>query len=570
MKKIIFFMIINIVMMILSSCSSSQYKLEKKSGGNNTFETAQEISKDGIIGQLEGDNTDYYYFTFDGKASVIDFYVSNSTYSPVIMTLYDYNNNIIKVINEPDEIQYTEINSSTNDTNNIGTNNTINSNSNNSQNKKEEELIYTTQVMKNIYFETSSNNTDENKYYISISPKDTVKENIDYMFILKKRDYKETDEKEPNDKISASHIIDVNSDNRLYTIEGYYGQTYNPTLKTGDLKNMEVDAYKITNSSFNTYSISIELSGVPAIDASIRLYDQKGNWITMKDINNTGDGEVVDKLILYPYMSYYFILASTNAVNNIPYRVSIIAKPYDKYIEHEPNNKPQEAQTIEFNQTYKGAIDYSYDRDYYSFSIPIKSSIKLSYFLIDSQAINISISNDIYGKIITMPQTDDEQEVSLSQGRYYLIFERDLTKEGWKKGISKARNYEFNMSISNEISGDYNYEYDLYNNTNAYETDYYNYSNNYLNNEDNMRGEQFEENLESNFNNTNNVIIIRPEDYNSDYYYYSNEEETNSYENNDGYYDNYNNQDNTYEDSAYYNNQDNTYEDSAYYNNNDF
>ncbi|WP_241883780.1 MetQ/NlpA family ABC transporter substrate-binding protein, partial [Brachyspira hyodysenteriae] len=31
-----------------------------------------------------------------------------------------------------------------------------------------------------------------------------VKENIDYMFIIKKRDYKETDEKEPNDKISAA------------------------------------------------------------------------------------------------------------------------------------------------------------------------------------------------------------------------------------------------------------------------------------------------------------------------------------------------------------------------------
>lgn len=533
MKKITFAAII-IIMIILSSCSSSQYKLEKKAANNNSFETAQQINKDGIIGQLEGDNTDYYYFVFDGETKIIDFYVSNSTYSPVIMTLYDYNNDVIKVINEPDEIQNTV-------TNNIDTNEAVKSNNN--QNKKE--MIYTTQIMKNIYF-NSSNNIDENKYYISIAPKDTVKENIDYMFILKKRDYKETDEKEPNDKISSSQIIDVNSDSRLYTIEGYYSQTYNPALKTGDLKNIEVDSYKITNSSFNTYSISIELSGVPAIDASIRLYDQKGNWIAMKDNNNTGDGEVVDKLILYPYMSYYFILASTNAVNNIPYRVSIIAKPYDKYTEHEPNNKYSEAQTIEFNQTYKGAIDYSYDRDYYSFSIPIKSSVKLSYFLIDSQAINISISNDFFGKIATMPQTDDEMEISLSQGRYYLIFERDLTKEGWKKGVSKARNYEFNMSISNEISGDYNYN--LYNND-AYEADYYNYSNNYLN-DNYMPEEQFEENLESNFNNTNNVIIIRPEDYNSEYYYYSTEEENNTYEDTNEYlYRYYNNEDSTYLDN---------------------
>ena len=525
MRNILVIMIV--ISFLVFSCSSAKYKLEKKASGNNSFETAQKINKDGITGQLEGDKEDYYYFTVEDSTKIIDFYVSNLTYSPVIMTLYDYQTNIIKLISEPstekDNIKETNTNAISDDTNA-----TIASNKNNA-----EDIIYSTQIMKGIYLKASSN-PDENKYYISIASKENVKENIDYSFILQKRDYKESDEIEPNDKISAAQIIDVNSDNRLYTIEGYYGQTYNPTLKTGDLKNMEIDAYKITNSSFNTYSISIELSGVPAIDASIRLYDQKGNWITMKDINNTGDGETVDKLILYPYMSYYFILAATNAVNNIPYRVSIIAKPFDKYTEHEPNNKPQEAQTIEFNQTYKGAIDYSYDRDYYNFSVPIRSSVKISYFLIDSQAINISISNDVLGKVASMPQTDDEQVISLGQGRYYLIFERDLTKEKWRKGYSKARNYEFTMSVSNEISGDYNYGYydDLYNNTNAYETDYYNYSNNYLNNEDNaVQEETFEENLESNFNNTNNVIIIRPEDYNSEYYYYSSEEYSNEYTN---------------------------------------
>ncbi|WP_297205765.1 peptidase [uncultured Brachyspira sp.] len=519
---------------LVLSCKGGQYKLENKSENNNTFETAQYINKDGIIGQLEGTNTDYYYFTADDKSQIIDFYISNSTYMPVTMTLYDSQTNVIKVISEP---EITAANN-TNNAADIAIDEEINPDDvndindlrkNDNQNNNFECSI---QIMKGIYFDSGNN---ENKYYISISPKDDVKENIDYILILQKRDYKESDEKEPNDKISSSQIIDVNSENRLYTIDGYYSQTYNPLLKTGDLKNMEIDSYKITNSSFNTYSISIELSGVPAIDASIRLYDQKGNWITMKDINNTGDGETVDKLILYPYMSYYFILTASNTVANIPYRVSIIAKPYDKYTEHEPNNKPSEAQTIEFNQTYKGAIDYSYDKDYYNFNIPIKSSVKLSYFLIDSQAVNISISNDILGKIAAMPQTDDEQIISLDQGRYYLIFERDLTKEKWQKGISKARNYEFSMSISNEISGDYNYGY--YNESNTYEMDYYNYSNNYLNTEDNYTQE---ENLESNFNNTNNIIIIRPEDYKSDYYYYSNEtNETNE--------ENYNNQqDNIY------------------------
>ena len=564
MKKISF-IIITVLLMILSSCGSSKYKLEKKvdNNSNNTFETAQKINKDGIIGKLNGDNADYYYFEFTGESSIVDFYVSNSTYSPVIMTLYDNNKNVIKVISEPDYIDDANNMIAENNTNDMNDSASNENNQNNQNSQNSQNMIYSEQTMKNIYFESSLNN--ENKYYISIAPKDTVKENLDYTLILQKRDYKESDEKEPNDKISSAQIIDVNSENRLYTIDGYYSQSYNPTLKTGDLKNMEIDSFKITNSSFNTYSISIELSGVPAIDASIRLYDQNGNWITVKDINNTGDGETVDKLILYPYMSYYFILSATNAVDNIPYRVSIIAKPFDKYIEHEPNNKYSEAQTIEFNQTYKGAIDYSYDRDYYSFSIPIRSSVKLSYFLIDSQAINISISNDYLGKIASMPQTDDEQIISLDQGRYYLIFERDLTKEKWQKGISKARNYEFNMSISNEISGNY----DFYNDNNAYETDYYNYSNNYLNNNNDYMQE---EELESNFNNTNNVIIIRPEDYNSDYYYYNNEEYTNNTDNNNGYNDNsgYNN---GYNDNGGYNNgyNDNSgYNNDGYYNNNGY
>ena len=527
MKKII--VIVFVFAILILSCKGGKYKLENKSAKNNTFETAQHINKDGIIGQTEGTNIDYYYFTIDDKAQIIDFYISNSTYTPLTMTLYDSQTNIIKIIDEPEIIADTNnIQDYTNETEEKINPDDVNDISDLTKDDNEN-TIHSTQIMKGIYFENTNNS--ENKYYISISIKENVKENIDYILILQKRDYKESDEKEPNDKISSSQIIDVNSENRLYTIDGYYSQTYNPSLTSGDLKNMEIDSYKITNSSFNTYSISIELSGVPSVDASIRLYDQKGNWITIKDINNTGDGETVDKLILYPYMSYYFILTSSNAVVNIPYRVSIIAKPYDKYTEHEPNNKPSEAQTIEFNQTYKGAIDYSYDKDYYNFNIPIRSSVKLSYFLIDSQAINISISNEMLGKIITMPQTDDEQIISLDQGRYYLIFERDLTKEKWQKGISKARNYEFNMSISNEISGDYNYGY--YNDSNTYEMDYYNYSNNYLNTEDNNNNQEegFDENLESNFNNTNNVIIIRPEDYNSEYYYYNNDNEEN-YSNN--------------------------------------
>ena len=493
-------LIISLTFILFVSCNKVKYQLENKNEKNYSFETAQYISKDGINGEIEAGKKDYYYFGIE-KTQIIDFYISNSTKSHIAMTLYDSEKNIIKVISEPDYI--------------------VNASNTNEMIKLNKDI----QIMKGMYFEHNDMfSSTLPKYYITIESR----EKTEYSLILQKREYKETDEKEPNDKIGNAQIIEVNSDNRLYTIEGYYSQTYNPALTSGDLKNMEIDAYKITNGSFNIYSISIELSGVPSIDASLRLYDYKGNWITIKDINNTGDGETIDKLILYPYSSYYFVLSANNTVLNIPYRLNIIAKPYDKYTENEPNNKPEEAQNIEFNKTYKGAIDYSFDRDYFSFNIPIQSSIKLKYFLIDSQAVNISVSNNIYGKIKTMPQTDDENIFSLPQGKYYLIFERDLTKEAWQKGISKARNYEFNLSVSNEMSMDYNYGYyDDLNKSNKNTDEYYYYY--YDNNES---AEEFEENLESNFNNTNNIIILKEEDYNSDYYYYEdneNESESESY-----------------------------------------
>lgn len=492
-------LIISLTFILFVSCNKVKYQLENKNEKNYSFETAQYISKDGINGEIEAGKKDYYYFGIE-KTQIIDFYISNSTKSHIAMTLYDNEKNIIKVISEPDYI--------------------VNASNTNEMIKLNKDI----QIMKGMYFEQHNDMLSSTlpKYYITIESR----EKTEYSLILQKREYKETDEKEPNDKIGNAQIIEVNSDNRLYTIEGYYSQTYNPALTSGDLKNMEIDAYKITNGSFNIYSISIELSGVPSIDASVRLYDYKGNWITIKDINNTGDGETIDKLILYPYSSYYFVLSANNTVLNIPYRLNIIAKPYDKYTENEPNNKSEEAQNIEFNKTYKGAIDYSFDRDYFSFNIPIQSSIKLKYFLIDSQAVNISVSNNIYGKIKTMPQTDDENIFSLPQGKYYLIFERDLTKEAWQKGISKARNYEFNLSVSNEMSMDYNYGYYDYKDETE-NIDEYNY---YYYNEESQK--EFEENLENNFNDTNNKI---EEDYNSDYYYYYYEDESDNYD----YYNEY-------------------------------
>lgn len=426
------------------SCSGKE-KLENKNDKNNSFENAQVINKDGINGSIATSEKDYYSFNID-KIQYIDLYISNTF--PLYITLYNDKREIIKVINETNTSE---------------------------------------QVIKNILLEQTN-------YYIQVENNNSI--NSEYSLILSKKEYKDNREKEPNDNINLSQVIDLNSENRLITIEGYYNQTFNPLIQTGDFKDLEIDSYIITNSSFNTFSVSFELSGVPSIDFKIRLYDSKGNFILEKDINKTGDGETIDKLVLYPYMSYYSVIYGDNAVYNIPYRFSIIAKPYDKYIEEEPNNKENEAKNIEFAKTYKGAIDYSYDKDYYYFNIPIKSDIKLSYFLIDSEAINISISNNNFN-ISKLPQIKNEYIVSLEQGKYYIIFESDLKKEKWEKGYSKPRNYEFNISVSNRISSNYGFIDE--------------YTNDILQEENSNDTKQ-----------ENNLIIIKEEDLNSDIFYYTN------------------------------------------------
>ena len=191
MFRFIYFVII---LLSIFSCNKNNYRLEDKNGNNNTFETAQLISKDGIKGSIVKGQKDYYYFNID-KEEIIDFDIFNLGDKAITMTLCNYKTNIVKVISEFEN---------TNENTRAYTIQT---------NDKGE--VYSFQTMKGIYF-TSSENAEEDKYYIVIESKN---DDTEYSFILKKREYNETDEKEPNDIISMSQIIDVNSENRLYTID---------------------------------------------------------------------------------------------------------------------------------------------------------------------------------------------------------------------------------------------------------------------------------------------------------------------------------------------------------------
>lgn len=451
-KELYFLVFLFLVFFI--SCKNENSNIENKKGGNTNFENAESILY-GVTGKLNKENGDYYYFLSDDKPSIMDFQLYSLSTNELKLTLFDFNKKKIKTIDEAKAFLVTNIkNTNTNIINNIHSNFI--------------DTMYglyfpiVTKTYTNTLGKVKTNGNDYNKYYLLVEnsgseiSKETNKENrleTEYKLIVKKRDFTGLEEREPNDTFNSANIFVINSEKMSHRIDGKYSQIFNDSFKTGELKNRENDIYKVTNSSYNSFILYFDVSAVPAVDTSIRVYDEKLNWLMLKDINIEGDGEKAGKLLLEPLGSYYFLINANNKsdldyqVNVVSSDVNNIAKDSGEYIEFEVNNTPGKAMRVDFLKTYRGAIDYSNDIDYFSFTIPAKLKVDFSYFMLDSSAINISVSNSTLGKIATFNQRDDNFSAVLESGNYYLIFERDKTKEAWKKGISKEREYKFSISL---------------------------------------------------------------------------------------------------------------------------
>ncbi len=413
--KFIFLMLSSIIFI---SCSS-EYLGEKEN--NDSIENAQSILY-GVIGNIDGnEDKDFYAYAVASETS-LDFELDTPIDKPMAIGIYDYSGNRIKYLNEP---------------------------YNDGFNTKDD--IVTT-VIRDIYIETFYGASN---YYISIEPmnENTNYDKVDYLLRVKEKDYEENLEKEPNDNKDDAHIFYLDSTNDYYSIKGYYNHITNELVKKKGFKNAEIDFYKLENKSKLFLFTHITLSSIPSIDSSISIYDKRGQYVMTIDSNIVGDGESVDKLLLTPQNSYYLIVSATNKNNIIPYNLTISTSELYDNREFEPNNSIAVSQFVKFNNRYKGSIDFLGDKDYFAFNIFEKTSVKLSYYRIDSENLRIKLIDPLHQTILELSENNEEETLELEKGIYYLFFENKTIK---KKGEFKTLQYEFDVSPIGE-----DYEFNL-------------------------------------------------------------------------------------------------------------
>ncbi len=388
-----------LLLVFIFSCSK---QTKNESGDNESFLTAEAVLNV-LNGEIEDSSDKDYYFFEAGVLGMIGLKLESETNTQLSMTIFDYNQNVIKHVSD----------SFTND-----------------GSGKYSHLI------RDIYLEESL--SESLKYYILIEGADKTK----YTLTIEEKEYSDEYEKEPNDSFASAQIFDFDYNIRHYNIDSYYSQIDNTNVLIKGFVNKEVDIYKITNSIKLPLIASLGLSSVPSSDVSISIYNENYNKLATIDSNIQGDGEKVEKLLLNPHSSYYILVHGSDKNNNIPYKLLVSVEDIYDDTELEPNNIPVMSQNIVYDIRYKGAIDYILDTDHFMFSVTEDTTINISYFKIDFENINIDIFDSNGDKIRTLTEVDGSEDILFSEGTYYLVFSFDRVE----KGGFKKLNYEFILS----------------------------------------------------------------------------------------------------------------------------
>lgn len=388
-----------ILIIFVISCSKG---IVNERGDNDTFETAEQILNT-VNGDIEDASDKDYYFFEAGALGVVDIELNSKINTPLSMTIFDYNKNVIKHVAD------------------LFTN---------------ESSSNYTQMVRDIYLNESY--SEELKYYVLIEGSDKLR----YTLTAKEKEYRDEYENEPNDSFDSAQVFEFNYNIRHYSIDGYYSQIANDNVRTKGFRNKEVDIYKITNSIDSPLVVSLGLSSVPSVDTSISVYDENYNEIVIIDSNIEGDGEKLEKLILTPYSSYYILVYGSDRNNNIPYKLIVSAEDVYNDTELEPNNRVDMSQSIEYDIRYKGAIDHIFDTDYFMFFVSRETTINISYFKIDSESVNIKIVDFFNNELVTLSEVDGNEDILFGEGVYYLVFSFDKVEKGDFKKLS----YEFSLS----------------------------------------------------------------------------------------------------------------------------
>ncbi len=173
-------------------------------------------------------------------------------------------------------------------------------------------------------------------------------------------------ETEPNDAMEQANEFRVGE-----SIEGY-------------LQDRDYDWYKLIVNKPGKNYIRIDLSGVPGINAELRLCDEKGNRIWEVNDAEAGGAEQIVHFPVNPGIYYIRIYGGGKATKEKYILSSRIMDPWQEGEESEPNDRQESANELKLGQVVGGFFAKRYDEDWFKLIVdkPGKSLV-----LIDITAV---------------------------------------------------------------------------------------------------------------------------------------------------------------------------------------
>jgi len=155
-------------------------------------------------------------------------------------------------------------------------------------------------------------------------------------------------EAEPNDNREQAQEIRVGD-----AVEGGYQKDY------------DYDWFKLTIDKSGKNYVLIELSGVPEIDAELRLCDEKGNSLWDVDEGDKGDPETIAHFSVGPGVYYVRVYGGGKAAKEKFSLTAKITGPWQEGQESEPNDRRESANDLKLGQSVEGYFETGGDYDYF-------------------------------------------------------------------------------------------------------------------------------------------------------------------------------------------------------------
>ncbi|MBK0291313.1 hypothetical protein IAE22_03335 [Bacillus sp. S34] len=289
-------------------------------------------------------------------------------------------------------------------------------------------------------------------YFIQISPYGSDPYNQRYEFkvgFAVSNNY----EKEFNSSLATANAMNVN-------------QSYKGTLSDGN----DQDIYKVTVPNDGNVTLSMKQKTGIRWYASIQTSSGK----VMEELT-TDDSELIDgyasKEVGLPKGTYYVQVSDDSYSENEPYEVKVGFVKSDNY-EKESNNSLTAANKMNLNQSYKGSINSSNDKDVYKVDLPSDGNLTLSMKQRAGVRWSVSILNPKSQNFDSFITDDSElidgyetMQVGLPKGSYYIAVEPDSYSEDEpyeiKTAFAASNTYEkeFNNTLTTANSINLNQVY---------------------------------------------------------------------------------------------------------------